>query len=78
VEADRNLYAAVEFGRSREQHELARAVRKLLKVNKNSIADLAEALGIRKENLWSKLAGVKLAMEPDVILWAGPGLGFHT
>ncbi len=46
----RNLYAAVELARSREQHELARAVRKILKVNDNSIADLAEALAMLNEN----------------------------
>jgi hypothetical protein len=66
----RNLYDAVELAQSREQHELARAVRRQLKVHKNSIADLAEALGMRKENLWSKLAGTKPAMERDLIVWS--------
>jgi hypothetical protein len=65
-----NFEAAINLARSREQHDLARAIDKLLRANKNSIADLADALGMRKENLWAKLAGVKPAMERDLIIWA--------
>jgi hypothetical protein len=61
---------AINLARSREQHELARAVLKLLRTHKNSIADLAEALGMRNENLWAKLAGVKPAQERDLIIWS--------
>jgi len=70
-----DLQGAANLARSREQHELARAIDKLLRANKNSVADLAEALGMRKENLWAKLAGVKRVL-PGQQGGSG-GVGLH-
>jgi hypothetical protein len=43
-------------------------VNTLLKINKYSIADLADAFGMRSENLWFKLTEAKAAMERDLII----------
>jgi hypothetical protein len=64
------LPEALRLVRAREQHELAYRVHRQLSRHSNSIADLAAALGMRRENLWSKLRGYRPAQEEDLILWS--------
>jgi hypothetical protein len=66
---DRTLPGAVLLTRAREQHALATAVKRDLRTHHNSESDLARALHVRRENLWSKLHGVRPAQENDLILW---------
>lgn len=61
---------AVVLARAREQHELAYRVHRLLRKFDNSTADLADALGLRRESLWAKLRGHRPAQEEDLIVWS--------
>jgi hypothetical protein len=48
---------AARPARSREQHELAYRIWLLRTEHKDSVQDVADVLGQRRENLWSKLNG---------------------
>ena len=61
---------AARLARSREQHELAYRIWLLRTEHKNSVQDVADVLGQRRENLWSKLNGKTPATEEDLIRWA--------
>ncbi|MDA8072835.1 MAG: hypothetical protein M0Z40_12320 [Actinomycetota bacterium] len=61
---------AVRLARAREQHELAYRVHLLQLRHRNSVPDLAQALGQRRESLWGKLSGRLPAQEDDLILSA--------
>ena len=65
-----NLNDAVHLARSREQHALAYAVGVQRAKYKNSIQDVARAIGEKRPNLNLKLQGHHLATEDDLIRWA--------
>jgi hypothetical protein len=64
-----NWKDALRLAWAREQHELAYKVHLQLLQHKNSIPDLAEAIGQRRENLWQKLTGRIPAQQEDFVLW---------
>lgn len=71
-----DLPSTIRLARAREQHELAFGMYRLERCRDNSVPDLAEALGQRRESLGAKLSGRSPAQEEDLVFWcwlAGAG-----
>ena len=64
-----DVAGAIRLARAREQHVLAYAVHLLRLRYDNSIPDMADRLGQRREGLWRKLTERQPAQEEDLILW---------
>lgn len=64
-----SLAGAARLARAVEQHCVALAVNRLLRRNRNSIADLARALGVREATLQQKLNGQLPASPEDLNVW---------
>jgi hypothetical protein len=61
---------AAHLARSREQHGLAYRIGVLRAEHKNSVEDIAVAIGEKRANLTLKLNGHHPATEDDLICWA--------
>lgn len=66
----RSLDEAICLNRAIDQHTQALGVGRLLRRRRNSIADLAGAIGQRPETLASKLRGRRPAPEADLVVWS--------
>jgi hypothetical protein len=64
------LNRAIILARSRQQHELAYAMRLLQERHSNSNHSVADAIGTKESTLGRKLRGLVPATENDLILWA--------